>query len=395
MILGRQEGMSTIAVMVLVGAASGIVLTATKIMDNSKKNFKIAQVQSLIDMEFNQLEFLLVDPVACVNTFGIANLGAASVATATPAAPIPVQNIWDGRDVLPLGTGPDPADPTIVINTANPNMSYFPLNPSLPPSPPAAPAARLFDRSQRSQVLLTSVTIGLGNNTGGPLAFDNRLNLANNQFVAVFNFQMDTVIDPADLTAIKSTISTSGGIVTNFSRTAVFNATFNGAGQVTSCSSVRAVLFDQRFVNMKRDDRVSVPLTIFGRVNVIPDPAADWSGYVRAVRLFSLSDERQKEDIQPLQNSSDILSKIDGKLFDWKSGPKNDSGIIAQNVEQVLPDLIIGEQGSKSVNYNSLIALSASALKEELHATQELEESLAILKKRIQKLKENHNAVKK
>jgi len=60
--------------------------------------------------------------------------------------------------------------------------------------------------------------------------------------------------------------------------------------------------------------------------------------------ITSLSDERLKENIKPLETGLDEIMKLKPKTFDWKegegSGKKNLSGFIAQEVETVLPDLI-------------------------------------------------------
>jgi hypothetical protein len=378
MFLGRQEGMSTVSVLALVGAASGIILTTSQILETAKKNFKIAEIQSVIDIEVNQIELLLVDPVACRNTFGPANTGGASIAGANPGASVNVANIIDGEAI-----------PNVVINTAVADSSYFPRNPTLP----AAGAARTTDRQGRSQVLLTRFGVSQGNNTGIPIQFiDNTvaadLTVNNNQFAVSLNFQLDPVTN-------KVAVGTAGGQQTNFFRTILMNATFNGLGQVTTCSSARSGFLDQRYVNMKRDDRILVPLALLGRVSVFPIAGFPWTGYVSSVRLYAISDENQKEAIKLIENPSEKLNKIEGKLFNWKDGPKNDSGVIAQDIEKVLPDLVINENDSKSVNYNSLIALSTAALKDEMQATQELENSLNQMKIRVQKLKEKNHALKK
>ncbi|MFN8846952.1 MAG: tail fiber domain-containing protein [Bdellovibrionales bacterium] len=369
--------MSTISVMVLVGAASGLIIAANQITENSKKNLKIAEIQSIVDLEANQLDLLFVDPVACTNTFGPGNTGGVNITTVTPAAPVNVANLIDGE-----------TPSNVIINTGNALTAYFPRNPVLP----AAGAARDLDRAQRSQILLTRISINQGNNTGAPIQFvDNTeardLIVAANQFVVVLNFQVDPVTN-------KTSLQTAGQNL-NFFRTILINAIYDGGGRVLSCTSTRSAFFDQRYVNMKMDDRVLVPMTLFGRVTVLPIAGLNWTGYVNSVRLFALSDERKKENIHPLQNANSSIANIEGHIFDWKNGPKNNSGVIAQNIEKTFPDLVTYENGIKSVNYNSLIALSTAALKEELNKTQDLETSLIQMKKRVQLLKEKSHVTEK
>ena len=49
--------------------------------------------------------------------------------------------------------------------------------------------------------------------------------------------------------------------------------------------------------------------------------------------------------------------KIDGVSFDWKETNQPSLGVIADNIQEVLPEIVSG-QDIKSVNYNGLIGLS-------------------------------------
>ena len=53
------------------------------------------------------------------------------------------------------------------------------------------------------------------------------------------------------------------------------------------------------------------------------------------------SDKRLKENIYPLTNSGlDLISKLKPSNFDFKKGPKNQIGFIAQDVLEVLPQAV-------------------------------------------------------
>ena len=72
---------------------------------------------------------------------------------------------------------------------------------------------------------------------------------------------------------------------------------------------------------------------------------------------FSSSDIRFKENITPIENALDKISKISGNTYDWKAENKaehgyegNDVGVIAQEIEAVLPQLVqTRENGYKAV----------------------------------------------
>ena len=88
---------------------------------------------------------------------------------------------------------------------------------------------------------------------------------------------------------------------------------------------------------------------------------------------FSSSDIRFKENITPIENALDKISKISGNTYDWKAENKvehgyegNDVGVIAQEIEAVLPQLVqTRENGFKAVKYDKLVALLIEGIKEQ------------------------------
>ena len=84
--------------------------------------------------------------------------------------------------------------------------------------------------------------------------------------------------------------------------------------------------------------------------------------------VTAYSDEALKENIVPAPIG--MIDSLRGVEFTWKEDGKLGSGVIAQEVEKVLPHLIHDhEDGHKSVNYNGLIAYlieEVKALREEV-----------------------------
>ena len=59
-----------------------------------------------------------------------------------------------------------------------------------------------------------------------------------------------------------------------------------------------------------------------------------------------------------------ILKKITGVSFDWKDSKESAEGVLAQDVEQVLPNAVnTDEEGKKSVSYNNLVGVLIEAVK--------------------------------
>jgi hypothetical protein len=61
-----------------------------------------------------------------------------------------------------------------------------------------------------------------------------------------------------------------------------------------------------------------------------------------------------------------MISNLNGYTFNWKESGEASAGVIAQEVEKVLPSAISeNKEGSKSVNYNELIGVLIEAVKEQ------------------------------
>jgi hypothetical protein len=105
---------------------------------------------------------------------------------------------------------------------------------------------------------------------------------------------------------------------------------------------------------------------------------------------YSTSDKNFKENITPIENPIEKIRMISGNTYDWKVDMKefhgfegNDVGVIAQEIEAVLPQLVTTrETGYKAVKYDKLVALLIEGIK----AQQNQIDNLTI---EIEKLKES------
>ncbi len=95
---------------------------------------------------------------------------------------------------------------------------------------------------------------------------------------------------------------------------------------------------------------------------------------------YSSSDRRFKENITPIESPLSKILKIGGYTYDWKEENKiehgyegNDVGVIAQEIEEVLPQLVqTRESGYKAVKYDKLVALLIEGIKEQQTQIEEL-----------------------
>lgn len=89
------------------------------------------------------------------------------------------------------------------------------------------------------------------------------------------------------------------------------------------------------------------------------------------VVAFSTSDVRLKGNIKQIQSALDKVNKLQGVEFDWikKEGVHgnegHDVGVIAQQVEEVLPEVVTTrDSGYKAVKYEKIVPLLIEAIKE-------------------------------
>ena len=100
------------------------------------------------------------------------------------------------------------------------------------------------------------------------------------------------------------------------------------------------------------------------------------NGAIRATNdivAFSASDKNLKTNIKKIKDPLEKIAQISGNTFKWNSKKQDvyegeDVGVIAQEVEEVLPSAVVTrEDGTKAVRYEKIIPLLIESIKE-LHA---------------------------
>ena len=90
------------------------------------------------------------------------------------------------------------------------------------------------------------------------------------------------------------------------------------------------------------------------------------TGNFSATQFTSLSDVTKKTNIRPVENALEITKQLEGVRFDWIDNNKPSIGLIAQQVEEVLPELVeTSDDGIKSVSYGNIIGVLVEAIKEQ------------------------------
>ena len=148
------------------------------------------------------------------------------------------------------------------------------------------------------------------------------------------------------------------------------SATFSGA----NITSLNASSVSSGTLDMARLGTAGAPQ--FGSLGV-GTAASGTTGEIRAtnnVTAFYSSDERLKDNVQVITNALNKVLQIRGVEFDWNNLTepedgyfvrKHDVGVIAQEIEKVLPEVVgTREDGTKAVKYDRIIPLLIEAIKE-------------------------------
>lgn len=124
------------------------------------------------------------------------------------------------------------------------------------------------------------------------------------------------------------------------------------------------------------------------QVNSPTAPAGTWNfgaggnGYFTGdLYVKTGSDERLKDDITPISDPIEKLSKIGGYKFKWNdkstSYTGEDYGVIAQEVEQIMPEIVEErESGYKALSYDRLIPLLVECVKNQQKQIDELKQQI-------------------
>ncbi|MFY0593665.1 tail fiber domain-containing protein [Roseivirga sp.] len=128
---------------------------------------------------------------------------------------------------------------------------------------------------------------------------------------------------------------------------------------------------------------INLSATAGGYVNIFGHGGADFSGDINANAFNQNSDARLKKNVETLTNGLATINRLRGVSYNWKddSKPANKIGFIAQEVEKVLPELVITkENGFKAVNYAEMTAVLVEAVKELSKEISDLKRENSVLK---------------
>lgn len=116
----------------------------------------------------------------------------------------------------------------------------------------------------------------------------------------------------------------------------------------------------------------------FGLSSINGNLAGTWK--YNGLPIQTTSDIKLKTNIKPLENSLNKVLQLRGVEYDRTDYEIHQIGMIAQEVEQVMPDLVQEDsEGTKVLHYQNLTAVLVEAIKEQ-------QEQINTLKQTVQEL---------
>ena len=98
--------------------------------------------------------------------------------------------------------------------------------------------------------------------------------------------------------------------------------------------------------------------------------------------VTAYSDARLKKNVNTINDALGIVGKLRGVSFDWKESGKHSIGVIAQEVEKVLPEVVLESTATdpqtreettvKTVDYGKIVGVLINAINELKEEVEEL-----------------------
>ena len=124
-----------------------------------------------------------------------------------------------------------------------------------------------------------------------------------------------------------------------------------------------------------------------GTMSMAPDPTGTIFVFNQALMASAHlypSDARLKEHVAPITDALAKVEALNGVSFNYKTSPEKRIGLIAQNVELTVPEVVrTGADGMKSVDYANLVGLLIEAIKEQQGEIEQLKQNVQQQEQRL------------
>lgn len=108
----------------------------------------------------------------------------------------------------------------------------------------------------------------------------------------------------------------------------------------------------------------------------------------------STSDRTKKHDITNINYGLSELLKLRAVSYKWNGTNQTDFGFIAQEVKNIFPEIVYGEEGQMSISYGQITAVLTKAVQEQQKEIEVLESQVLMSQKKIAELEASVQSMK-
>ncbi len=175
------------------------------------------------------------------------------------------------------------------------------------------------------------------------------------------NIVGDAATEISGINLVSTTLLSIGGVSVSANSTELNYLDGSTPGAATNSNAV-VLDANQDFAGINNLG-IDVEITGNGSTNIVGMNTITAAGKMYALSYTSTSDASLKTNVVEIADATDKVKAIRGVTFDWTDGSGNSAGIIAQEVEAILPSIVSGTS-VKQVEYNGLVGLLVEAVKE-------------------------------
>jgi hypothetical protein len=127
------------------------------------------------------------------------------------------------------------------------------------------------------------------------------------------------------------------------------------------------------------------------RMTITNNGAVEFTGIVSAPAFWTKSSIAFKTNVRTYENALDKVNRLRGVSFEWKETGKPSVGLIAEEVDRVIPEVVAhgGNNGAATgVNYSALVGVLVEAVKEQQAAIAKQQEAISKQNEAIAKQQE-------